>query len=366
MEAPETIKNSPTPRCEKYSRIAAYSLVLCLCLFAGFGVTISSGLLHPNKHRPLCDCIVLICILLPIIAFIFGIMALWKGRNGGHSPKGKRLARLCSIGSGAILLVMLASIILPNHRHPATDGLLCINELKMELMALAVYHEDYGTYPLETEWESAVNQVFPQEDRQKDLSCLEKLCPGHHHIYWKPDESKLASGANPLFLADAEPYHKGKHNVIYLNGHVDCLTPDEFKALCVTPSNPRTLLKIIYVETGFGGPTEKYTIDFDVEKITYEYSRTARDIGAEGYQKREVPLEEVRKIKASLANFTAGNWENNYPNPPGGISDGTQWRLEIVYSNGSSRNITGSNVWPRDFNRLGLEEIKKKSIKSKE
>ena len=234
MEKQNTTLDS---RCEKYSRTAAYCLVLCLGLFAIFGVTISIGLLQPDKHRPLCNCICLTCILLPILAFVLGLMALWTGRNGVHSPKGKRLAKLCSIGSGVIVLFMLASMILPPRQHPAPDGPLCLNELKQEYLALIIYHDDYGTYPLETEWVSAVNLVHPREERQTNLSHLEKLCPDHHYIYWMPDKSKQAYGDNPPFLADAQPYHKGKYNVIYLNGHVDCLTPEEFKSLYATPSD---------------------------------------------------------------------------------------------------------------------------------
>lgn len=122
-------------------------------------------------------------------------------------------------------------------------------------------------------------------------------------------------------------------------------------------------LKFVYLETGFFPPTERIEIDLNAGKITYEFSYTSGKIGKEGYWQRELPQEVVKNIKASLNGFTPEKWQDYYPNPK--VYDGVRWELEIIYADGSSRKITGSNAWPKDFHRLCIREIRMKA-KSKE
>ena len=129
------------------------------------------------------------------------------------------------------------------------------------------------------------------------------------------------------------------------------------------PAKSQIPLKFVYLETGFFPPTEKIVIDLDAEKITYEFSYTSGGIGKEGYWQKELPQEVVEKIKANLKSFTAEKWQDHYSNPK--AHDGMQWKLEIIHVDGSSRKITGSNAWPKDFHRLCIHEIRMKA-KSKE
>ena len=135
------------------------------------------------------------------------------------------------------------------------------------------------------------------------------------------------------------------------------IVPREKEA--VENATPYAPQKYVYLETGFGGPTEQIVIDLENEKITYEYSRTSFKLGEEGYWKQELPLEMSKEIIASLAGFTAENWEDQYVDSR--VADGTQWKLEIVFTDGSTRKIIGSNAWPKDFPRLCIKEIRAKA-----
>ena len=126
-----------------------------------------------------------------------------------------------------------------------------------------------------------------------------------------------------------------------------------------SPPEGKETAKIIYLEFGFAPPTEKIVIDLENEKISYEFSYTIGKIGKEGYKKREIPPKTVKALKAKLAGFSTARWEDRYSAPH--VRDGTQWQLEITFSDGSSRMISGSNAWPKDFDRLGIGEIRKKA-----
>ena len=135
------------------------------------------------------------------------------------------------------------------------------------------------------------------------------------------------------------------------------IVPREKEA--VENATPYAPQKYVYLETGFGGPTEQIVIDLENEKITYEFSSTGFRLSDVGYWKQELPLEMSKEIIASLAGFTAENWEDQYVDSR--VADGTQWKLEIVSADGSTRKISGSNAWPKDFPRLCIKEIREKA-----
>ncbi len=124
------------------------------------------------------------------------------------------------------------------------------------------------------------------------------------------------------------------------------------------PPGEKETAKIVYLETGFSPRTERIMIDLENEKISYEFSYTIGKIGKEGYEKRELPPKAVKALKAELAGFSTDRWDERYSDPR--VHDGTQWQLEIIFSDGSSRKISGSNAWPKDFERLGIRDIRKK------
>ncbi|MBR4612448.1 MAG: dual specificity protein phosphatase family protein [Kiritimatiellae bacterium] len=117
--------------------------------------------------------------------------------------------------------------------------------------------------------------------------------------------------------------------------------------------------KFVYLETGFFPPTEKVVIDLEAVKITYEFSHTSGGIGKEGYWLKELPPKVVKDVIASLNGFTAEQWQEHYSNPK--VHDGVRWELEIVFTDGSTRKITGNNAWPKDFPRLCIKEIRGKA-----
>ncbi len=124
------------------------------------------------------------------------------------------------------------------------------------------------------------------------------------------------------------------------------------------PSDEKGMAKIIYIETGFSPPTEKIVIDLENEKISYEFSYTRGKIGKEGYKKWELSSQAVNDFKARLADFSADKWEERYSDSR--VCDGTQWHLEIIFADDSSRKISGSNAWPKYFDRLCIDDIRKK------
>ena len=93
-----------------------------------------------------------------------------------------------------------------------------------------LYHEEHNAFPAPSELEALLEKENPIDDyRRKQLNRLEKECPGHHYDYWQPQAS-LSDNHIPL-MADAEPCHKGRKNVVFLDGKFEQLTPEELEML---------------------------------------------------------------------------------------------------------------------------------------
>ena len=166
-----------------------------------------------------------------VLSLVFGIIAFWKGNREMLSGTEKRLARGGLLISGVFFLCFVPGFFLPR-RAKTPVAIYCTNELKTACIALAIYHLDHKVFPAPSEWEEVVDGEVPKETRKKDLATLERECPGHHYVYFWPKvpDSNLKNHHIPL-LADAEPYHKGKHLVVFVDGKVEPLTPEELKAL---------------------------------------------------------------------------------------------------------------------------------------
>jgi hypothetical protein len=178
-------------------------------------------------------------------------------------------------------------------------------------------------------------------------------------------EQKRTEGVTDRQMADSIAENLKEFRYSYENRRAEIESEkrieDALKKLRPAGSPPegKETAKIIYLEFGFAPPTEKTVIDLENEKISYEFSYTIGKIGKEGYKKREIPPKTVKALKAKLAGFSTARWEDRYSAPH--VRDGTQWQLEITFSDGSSRMISGSNAWPKDFDRLGIGEIRKKA-----
>ncbi len=166
-----------------------------------------------------------------VLALICGIAAFWKKDCEQLSSTEKRLARGGLLISGAFLLCGAIVTFLP-HRHPSPVPLMCTNELKMAHLVLMLYHLDNNVFPAPSELDALLEKENPVDEyRKRHLDKIEKECPGHHYVYWQPKTPIEDTKQRIPLMADAEPYHKGKRIVIFLDGKVEHLTPEELEAL---------------------------------------------------------------------------------------------------------------------------------------
>ena len=109
---------------------------------------------------------------------------------------------------------------------------MCTNELKTAHLVLMLYHADYNVFPAPSELEDILEKENPVDEyRKRHLDKIEKECPGHHYVYWQPKMPIEDTKLHIPLMADAEPYHKGKRIVLFLDGKVEHLTPEELEPL---------------------------------------------------------------------------------------------------------------------------------------
>ena len=101
-----------------------------------------------------------------------------------------------------------------------------------------------------------------------------------------------------------------------------------------------------------GYETRTYTVDADRVYIDIEHSLYFKpsNIGDCAIEKKDKGC-----LFESLKKLHIGGWRKNYSTKRFGylVCDGTQWHLEIFYSNGHKpEKIYGDNAYPYNFNRL--------------
>ena len=214
----------------------ALALLFCILFF-----TTPFVIRFLSMDSPLLDIWVLSILTMEAIALVLGIVAVWKRNRETLSDRERRMAKGGLVLSGVFLLFAIASIIsdaMFHDRHVPPDTVYCTSEIRLAGMALLLYQDEHGFFPVPSEMEKIVNREFPMdESRKRELELLEKQCPGHHFIYWRPQDSDL--GKHIPLLADAEPYHKGKHFVYFLDGECKLLSPEEFEAIVPRRSGPQ-------------------------------------------------------------------------------------------------------------------------------
>ena len=205
--------------------------------------------------------------------------------------------------------------------------------------------------------------VFSVRVRTEDRKSIEYHNETRRRVYGLI-EQKRTEGVTDRQMAETIAENLKEFRYSYENRRTEIESEKRIEAALkklrrveIQPSVKKTA-KIIYLETGFDGPTEKIVIDLENEKISYEFCYTGGKIGKEGYKKRELSPKAVKDFKARLAVFSAARWEDRYLAPH--VRDGAQWQLEIIFSDGSSRTITGSNAWPKDFDRLCISDIRER------
>ncbi len=110
----------------------------------------------------------------------------------------------------------------------------------------------------------------------------------------------------------------------------------------------------------FGGyETKTYTIDTDKVRVDVEHSLIPKPSNIGDAKTEEIDKQEFLE---SFKDLHIGEWRKKYDTYRFNIAvmDGTQWHLEIYFSNGHRPvKIYGDNAYPYNFNRfLELFEIK--------
>ena len=212
----------------------SYCLGMLAILLFFSQVFIIKYLLHRGNDALLnsvLQAIVLLVLAAMVLALVFGVIAFWKKDCEQLSSTEKRLARGGLLISGAFLLCGAIVTFVP-HRHPSPVPLMCTNELKMAHLVLMLYHLDYNVFPAPSELEDILEKENPVDEyRKRHLDKIEKECPGHHYVYWQPKMPIEDTKLHIPLMADAEPYHKGKRIVLFLDGKVEHLTPEELEAV---------------------------------------------------------------------------------------------------------------------------------------
>lgn len=332
----------------------------------------------------------LTCHIVSALALFFGGIALWAGRKGGLSPKGRRLSLICCLAFGLYLSIALYVFLYSrNADKKYARYITCLNNLKQLGFAIQLYAQDNnGCLPPNDGWQNAL------QDYCFGLNAI--ACPSApsnktSYVYLGDNEMTLPAAELaqriPLFHESMcfHPEHcNDKILVCFMDGDVQPLSKCELKEaislgksfstiqqgtangshLAQLPASQEEakchgIQKIVYIETGFTGPTEKYMIDLVTENIIYEINLGR---GSKEVERTELPLEYVRKIKVLLSGFSVDNWKERFFDAQ--IHDGIQWKLDVFFADGSSRMISGSNSWPKDFYRLHLNEIKKEAKKA--
>lgn len=184
-----------------------------------------------------CIAWVLLLLTMAILSLILGAAAFLKENREQLSTTEKRLARGGLLISCVFLLCGTIVTFVP-HRHPSPVPLICVNELKMAHIALMLYHAEHNAFPTPSELDALLEKENPMhESRKRHLDRLERECPGHHYVYWQPQMPLSDNSKHIPLMADAEPYHKGKRIVVFLDGKVEHLTPEEFETLIPSEAN---------------------------------------------------------------------------------------------------------------------------------
>ena len=110
--------------------------------------------------------------------------------------------------------------------------------------------------------------------------------------------------------------------------------------------------KIVFAKGGFFGGYETKTYTVDGDKINVQVEHTFNESSDKNGENDAWNKEEFLELFKDLH---IGEWRRNYDTFRFGVAvmDGTQWWLEIYFSNGRRPvKIYGSNAYPYNFDRL--------------
>ena len=208
----------------------------------GFFVILVMGLLA-NIGRATHEAVFLLLvlgILAPLLAVIFGIIGFARTRDGRHCGKGLAITGI-SLGGVGLLLAIIAmgiEVLSPPMSSRATaNPVKCRANLMQIGLAMQLYaNENKGQFPPRPEdlilTQDITPEIFicpstndtlaPGATPQQQAA---NLSAGGHHSYIYLGAGKNSSVASTVILVYESPSnHKGRFNALYGDGHVEFLT----------------------------------------------------------------------------------------------------------------------------------------------
>ncbi|RVU55861.1 hypothetical protein EF514_01220 [Anaerosphaera multitolerans] len=111
----------------------------------------------------------------------------------------------------------------------------------------------------------------------------------------------------------------------------------------------RFIEKIVFSIGGYFGGYEERTLAFQGDNVSMTVRPSLYAL-EDHFEVVNVPHSK-NEFLDTLTSLHIGEWKASYDNPY--VSDGTQWKLEIYFSNGHKKvKKVGSNAYPYNFNAL--------------
>jgi len=207
--APAMVQGAPAPvqvAPQKAAGVALAALILGLCgLIPGFGA------------------------LCALAAIVLGIVALCKQTSRkGMAIAGLVLGLVMPVVQGiAIALTIPAIQRVKGHAERAA----CASNMRQIGQAIHEYRRFYGAFP------ESLDELLGEADLlPRHLRCPACEDSRAEHYFYLPPE-QLDRGT--MMVCDLAGNHEGGRNVLFADGHVDWMTPEQFAKALARPANAR-------------------------------------------------------------------------------------------------------------------------------
>jgi len=119
----------------------------------------------------------------------------------------------------------------------------------------------------------------------------------------------------------------------------------------------RSIKNVIYEKKSILYPVEYFQLEIYEDKNVLKYSDNKHIDTIKGLRIENVEDEIVMQYFDELFRIIDG-WKDKYQN--NNFVDGIEWKLQITYKNGETKNYFGKNDFPNNFEYL--DKIKKEMI----
>jgi hypothetical protein len=168
----------------------------------------------------------LLPIISPILALIFGIIALGQiSRScGSIKGQGRAIAGLVLGGVGLLVIIpaFLAALLLPalNQARFKARQAACVNNVKQIGLGCAMYADEHnGTLPRK------IDDLKPYITSTNIFVCPQARDMSRYSYAFVGVTNKWEEDPNLVILREIEPNHHGKRTVLFDDGHVE-VRPD--------------------------------------------------------------------------------------------------------------------------------------------